>query len=112
MLAVLVTINSPGTHPWDVCAILILTKYIILTTTPENVSDHPVDRMGRMRPGQYCGATGADHESRRTIKLDDRTNDAISLDGIKRMLILPMVSALVSTPEGLMFGVESVAGPW
>jgi hypothetical protein len=57
-------------------------------------------------------ASSADHESRRTIKLDDRANDAISLDEIERMLILPMVSTLVSTPEGLLFGVESVAGPW
>jgi hypothetical protein len=54
----------------------------------------------------------ADHESRRTIKLDDRANEAISLDEIERMLILPMVSTLVSTPEGLLFGVGIVAGRW
>jgi len=57
-------------------------------------------------------ASGADRESRRPIKLSDHTSAAISLDEIEVMLVLPMVSTLVSTPEGLLFGVESVADPW
>jgi hypothetical protein len=56
--------------------------------------------------------SGTDHEPQRTIKLDDRANDAMCLDEIERMLILPRVSTLVSTPEGLLFGIGSVAGPW
>jgi len=56
--------------------------------------------------------SGADHQPRRTFKLDDRANDAICLDEIERMLISLTVSTLVSAPEGLLFAVESVAGPW
>ena len=65
-----------------------------------------------MRPRRYDGLRDADHESRRTIKLDDRANDAICLDEIERMLIQPTVSTLVSAPEGLLFGVGIVAGRW
>jgi hypothetical protein len=65
-----------------------------------------------MRPPSVLRASDADRESRRTIKLDDRANDAICLDEIERMLIQPTVSTLVSAPEGLLFGVGIVAGRW
>jgi hypothetical protein len=44
----------------------------------------------------------ANHESPRTTKLHDRTNDAISLDEIERILIWrEMVTALITSKDAI-----------